>query len=77
MGLRNNQPGVSEILKNDFFPITDTLQHFCFTSAWRSNTYFLPNDFFLSPNGMNRNGEKILQNAFSETRVLKNKDCRV
>ena len=57
--------------------MTDTLQHFCFASAWRSSTYFLPNDFFLRPNEMKQNEEKIQQNAFSETHVLKNKDCHV
>ena len=62
-----------------FFPTKDTLQHFSFTPAWRSSTYFLSNDFFpvFSPNGMNQNREKIQQNAFSETHVFKNKDCHV
>ena len=52
MDLRNNEPDVLEIVQNSFFPIMDTLQHFCFTFV------FLSNDFFLSPNGMNQNQEK-------------------
>ena len=39
---RNNQPQVVE----NSFPVTDALQHFCFTSAWRRSTCFLSNDFF-------------------------------
>ena len=66
-----------EIVKNDFFPTKDTLQHFCFTPAWRSSTYFISNDFFplISPNGMNQTREKTQQNAFSETHVFKNIKC--
>ena len=33
---------------------------------------FYPTILFLSPNGMNQNREKIQQNSFSETLVVKN-----
>ena len=32
---------------------------------------FYPTIFFLSPNGMDQNREKIQQNSFSETHVVK------
>ena len=61
-----------------FFPITDTLKHFCFTSAWGSSTHtFYPTIFFLSPNGI-RNREQIQQNAlFFRDSCIQNKDCHV